>query len=153
MKKNGMLRVLAIIFMAHSVNSFCAAVSIDDVQISPDNPSIYDIITIETEGSIPGGGIAFDESIFAQDAYALQLDLYFTAQTGTQIPKPWFHNEEIGILSQGSYDLSVQSYRRISDMTDYILQDTYSTNFEVIPEPASILLLLAGMPLLKKRKT
>ncbi len=153
MKKSGMLRVLAIIFLAHSVNSFCAAVSITDVQISPENPSINDIITIETDGSIPGGTIFFDESIFAQDEFAVQLDLYFTGGSGPQVPQPWFHDEEIGILSQGSYDLSVQAYWRNSSTADYILHDTYPTNFEVIPEPASILLLLAGVPLLKKRLT
>ncbi len=36
MKTNGMLRVSSIIFLAHSVNSFCAAMIIDDVQISPE---------------------------------------------------------------------------------------------------------------------
>ncbi len=153
MRKSRMLRVLAIVFLAHSVNSFCAAVSITDVQISPDNPSIYDIITLETDGWIGMGTLFFDESIFAQDEYVLQLDLYFTGGTGPQIPQPWFRDEEIGILSQGSYDLSVQAYWRNSSTSDYILHDSYSTNFEVIPEPASILLLQAGVPLLKKRKT
>ena len=152
MRQSGMLRVLAIIFLAHSVNSFCAAVTINNVQISPDNPSIYDIITIETDGSIPGGGIALDESVFTQDEYALQLDLYYTDTFGPHIPQPWFHDEEIGILSQGSYDLSVQVYWRVTATADYFLHDAYSTNFEVVPEPATLLLLLAGVPVLKKRK-
>ena len=152
MKKSGMLRVLTIVFLVHSMNSFCAAVSINNVQISPDNPSIYDIITIETDGSIPGGGIALDESVFTQDEYALQLDLYYTDIAGPAIPQPWFHDEEIGILSEGSYDLSVQTYWRVGT-ADYILTDTYSTDFEVVPEPASILLLLAGVPLMKNRNS
>ena len=153
MRQSGMLRVLAIIFLAHSVNSFCAAVSINNVQISPDNPSIYDIITIETDGSIPGGTIFFDESIFAEDEYAVQLDLYFTGGSGPQIPQPWFHNEEIGILSQGSYDLSVQAYWRVTATADYFLHDAYPTNFEVIPEPTTGLLLGLGLCGMRRNKT
>ncbi len=144
MKKKTMLRILISIFLAHSVNSFCAAVTITDVQISPDNPSINDSITIETEGYIGGGTLFLDESVFAQDEFTLQLDLYFFIGAGPQIPQPWFHDEEIGILSQGSYDLSVQAYLRNSSPTDYILTDTYPTNFEVIPEPLTLALLALG---------
>ena len=153
MKKSGMLRVLAIILLAHSVNSFSVAVSITDVQISPDNPSINDIITIETVGTIPGGGIALDESVFTQDEYTLQLDLYFTDKAGPQIPQPWFHDEEIDILSQGSYDLSVQAYWRSSGTADYFLHDTYPTNFQVVPEPASILLFGLGLFAIRRNIT
>ena len=152
MKKGGMLRVLIVVFLAHSVNSFCAAVTINNVQISPDNPSINDIITIETDGTIPGSGIALDESVFTQDEYALQLDLYYTDTFGPQVPHSWFHDEEIGILPQGSYDLSVQAYWRLTDTVDYFLHDSYSTNFEVVPEPTSVLLLLVGVPVMRRLK-
>ena len=150
MKKSGMLRVLTIVFLVHSMNSFCAAVSINNVQISPDNPSIYDIITIETDGSIPGGGIALDESVFTQDEYALQLDLYYIDTFGPHIPQPWFHDEEIGVLPLGSYDLSVQVYWK-SGTADYTLHDSYSTNFEVIPEPLTLSLLTLGSLFIRKR--
>ena len=150
MKKSGILRVLTIIFMAHSVNSFCAAVSITDVQVSPENPSISDIITIETEGTIPGGGIALDESVFTQDEYALQLDLYYIDTAGPMIPQSWFHDEEIGVLSQGSYDLSVQVFWK-NGTEDYTLHDSYPTNFEVIPEPLTLSLLVLGSLFIRRR--
>ncbi len=124
--------------------------SISDVQISPVQPSFTDLITIETDGSFSQGGNTFDYSVFSSDDYSLELDLYFTGGIGSHLPQPWFHNDEIGILSQGSYDLSVQAYWRVTDTADYVLHDAYSTNFEVVPEPASILLFGSVFIVVKK---
>lgn len=150
-RRRMMLRTIAIIFLAHYMNSFCTAVTIDDVQISPDNPSIYDTLTIETQGSISGGTLFFDESLFAKDEFALQLNLYFTGGSGPQIPQPWFHDEGIGNLPQGSYDLSVQAYWRVTDTADYFLHDDYSTNFEVVPEPFTLSFLALGLAFIRKK--
>lgn len=119
--------------------------TITDVQISPIQPSVFDIITIESEGAFPSGTNWFDTSVFTVDEHSLQLDLYFTGGFGPQIPEPWSHDEVIGTLSQGNYDLLVQAYWRSSGAADYILHDDYSVNFEVVPEPASILLLGSGL--------
>jgi len=130
----------------------CAtALTITDVQISPAQPAIHDIITIETAGGIPGGGIYFDNSNFIVDGLSLQLDMYFTETIGTQIPKPWFHDEVIGTLPQGDYDLLVQAYWRPSVGVDYILHDDYSTNFEVVPEPITLAFLALGAAFIRRK--
>jgi len=152
MKNGGILRATSFVFLIHLLCSFCSAVVITDVRISPENPAIDDIITVESKGSIPGGTLIFDEGVFTQDEFALRLDLYFTGGFGPQIPQPWFHNNEIGMLAQGNYDLSVQAYWR-TGTADYVIHDTYSTGFEVVPEPATVLLLLSGAAAMKRKRS
>lgn len=129
-----------------------AVINISDVQIVPETPSIYDIITINTQGYIPGGGIHYDETLFSVNNYLLQLNLYYTDRIGTAIPKPWSHLDEIGALPQGNYDLLVQAYWRVGT-SGYILHDDYSTVFQVIPEPCTLFLFIVGALLAgRKRK-
>lgn len=129
-----------------------AVINISDVQIVPETPSIYDIITINTQGYITGGGIHYSESLFSVNNYSLHLNLYYTAQMGPAIFQPWSHTDEIGTLPQGNYDLLVQSYWR-TGTSGYILHDNYSTMFQVIPEPGTLFLFIAGALLAgRKRK-
>ncbi len=121
-----------------------AVVNIFDVQISPVGPSDLDIITIEIDGGFTGGGNTFDYSVFSPDEFSLELDLYFTGGFGPAIPQSWSHDEEIDTLALGSYDLSVQAFWRNSPAYDYVFHDDYFTNFEVVPEPATILLFGMG---------
>ena len=118
--------------------------TIIDVQISPVTPSVLDIITIEIDGGFSQAGNTFDYSVFSSGDFSPQLDLYFTGGIGAQIPTPWFHDEEIGTLSLGNYDLSVQEFWRPSATGNYILHDNYPTTFEVVPEPATLSLLAFG---------
>jgi len=127
-------------------------INISYVQIVPETPSIYDIITINTQGYITGGGIHYSESLFSVNNYLLQLNLYYTDRIGTAIPKPWSHLDEIGTLPQGNYDLLVQAYWR-TGTSGYILHDAYSTAFQVVPEPCTLSFLALGVFLLgRKRK-
>ncbi|MEN6306893.1 MAG: PEP-CTERM sorting domain-containing protein [Anaerohalosphaeraceae bacterium] len=126
-------------------------INISDVQIIPETPSVYDIITINTQGYIPGGGIHYDKTLFSVNNFLLELNLYYTDRIGTAIPKPWSHLDVIGTLPQGNYDLLVQAYWRVGT-SGYILHDDYSTAFQVIPEPATLSLLAFGAVLVRKRK-
>lgn len=127
-------------------------INISNVQIVPETPSVYDIITINTQGYITGGGIHYDETLFSVNNFFLQLNLYYTDQIGPAIPRLWSHTDEIGTLPQGNYDLLVQTYWR-AGTSGYILHDDYSTAFQVIPEPCTISILALGAFLLgRKRK-
>ena len=119
-------------------------VNISDVQISPSSPTVLDLITIEAQGYMPSGAIHFDESVFSANAFSLELNIYYTDRIGSAIPKDWFHNEEIGALPQGNFDLLVQGYWRSSAEANYILHDSFSTTFEVIPEPFTFAFLALG---------
>lgn len=133
------------------VASYAKSMTITDVQISPEQPSIFDVITIESKGAFSGGTNWFNTSVFYIDDFSLQLNLYFTGGSGPQIPQPWSRDEVIGLLPQGNYDLSVQAYWRISEGANYILHDDYSTNFEVVPEPLTLCFLTLGIVFIRRK--
>lgn len=159
MKKSGMLRVLAIIFLAHSVNSFCAAVSIDNVLegpqdwalravVQPETPTIYDPISILSNATAGSGPVEVEQSLFQVNGSHLSLNL--DVKVGMlQVVTPWSYTENIGTLPAGSYDLAVTADYYFAGWTN---SEEYYTSFEVIPEPASILLLLAGVSVMRKLK-
>jgi hypothetical protein len=133
----------AILFIG-AVSTNASIVSINDVQVVPELPSLNDIITVEVSGGFAQMGPTFDESMFNQNVFSLELDLFFTAGFGPTIPVMWSHDEVIGTLLPGTYDLLAQAYLRNSPDSDYILNDFYFTNIEVVPEPATFLLLGLG---------
>jgi len=142
MKKNRFLIMVligTITFQAKAI-----IVSISDVQISPEQPFISDVITVESWGGFTEGTLFYDTSVFAKDDLSLQLDLYFTGGPGPTIPQAWFHDEVIGTLPQGNYDLLVQAYYKSSGAAEYSLHDEYSTSFEVVPEPLTLAFLALG---------
>ena len=127
-------------FFIYTDSSFCQIVSIDDVEIIPNQPLPYENISIQVDGEFTHCGVRFDESIFTVNNQTWQLDIYFTEGFGPSIPEPWSHDENISALPLGSYDLLVQAYWRSSPEYNYILHDSYPTNFDVIPEPAAFLI-------------
>jgi len=144
MKTKRLLFLLIAFILINSTESFCQIVSIDDVQIIPDQPLPWEIITIQVFGEFTHGGLQFDNSIYTPDNFNLQLDLFFTEGAGPSIFVPWSRNEEIGMLTSGDYDLLVHAYWRSSIETSYILHDSYSTEFIVVPEPNALLLFTLG---------
>lgn len=112
--------------------------SITDVHHLPQPPNINDAITIITSGIAAGGAVFIDGSNFERDGTSLRLDIYLTIGYFTVIT-PWSHLENIGKLPSGLYDLTVNAF----DGTD--LSDTFTYEFQVIPEPETILLLSAGI--------
>ena len=144
MRTRLLLMVVAVLMTTPvRVNAF--GVSINDVQIVPEQPSLNDIITIEVSGGYPQMGLGFDESIFNQNAFSLELDLFFTEGIGPAVPTEWSHDEVIGMLLPGTYDLLVQAYWRSTPDYEYILHDTYPVDMVVVPEPATFTLLGFGL--------
>ncbi len=151
--KRFVLLFVVIIFAPQKV-CFGFGEPITDVQISPEQPSIFDIITIESQGEFSSWTNWYDSSVLTVNELSIQLDLYFSGGSGPQVPQAWSHNEVVGSLPQGNYNLLVQMYWKVSGAEEYGLIDDYLTDFEVVPEPSTIAFLALGglITKIKKRK-
>ncbi len=118
--------------------------SITDVDILPEVPTTFDVITIFTEGLSGSGPVEIGDTNFTMNGTNLELDIEVHAGFLT-VMTPWVHSENIGPLPLGIYDLTVNAIYA-PDVTD-----TFTTSFEVVPEPTTLLLLLGGIPVLRKR--
>ena len=119
--------------------------TITDVEINPDEPTMEDIITIVTYGEEGSGPVEVADSDFTITETEIALDIYLNLGFLT-VMTPWSYSEDIGILPAGTYDLTVQTFADFGDI------DIYFTTFQVVPEPATILLLGLGVLLVKKRR-
>jgi len=151
MKKTIRLFVPIFVFTLCFTNYAYSEVSIYDVQIIPEHPMQNDVIEIKVLGMFSHIGPSLDESIYTPFNKQLQLDLFFTDHAGPTIPEPWTHVEEIGTLVLGNYDLTVEAYCRSSPEFDYVLKDTIYSDFTVVPEPTSILILTLGALFIRYR--
>ena len=149
--KRAILLIMVVLLLG-VVDTQAAIVSISDVQVDPEEPSLSDIITFDVFGGFSHAGVTFTESQFSTNAFSLELDLFFTEGFGPLIPTGWSHSEEIGTLSAGTYDLTTQAYWRSSPGYEYILHDTFPLEFEVVPEPATILLFSLGGVILNRTR-
>ena len=117
-----------------------AKATIIDVDTLPVTPIYTDVITIFTSGIEGAGGVTVTNSVFDVDGTDLTLDLYLEIGLLT-VSTPWSHSEIIGTLVPADYNLTVNTYDVFYSMYD----DTFSTTFEVTPEPTSLLLLAMGI--------
>lgn len=113
------------------------AATIDMVEILPEYPTIDNDITINVTGSIGYTDDTFEYSEFFITDDNVQVDLYFGygLHPGMGL---WSHSENIGTLLGGIYNLTVTAY----ELPNYI--DIYSMQFEVVPEPATVMLFGIG---------
>jgi hypothetical protein len=123
------------------VNS--AEAGINNVSIFPENPNMFDAITIIVSGGEPAHPVLIESTNFEKVGASLLLDVYVNIGV-LQEPTLWSHYEDIGTLSAGMYDLTVREFVKDSGLTD-----THSINFEVIPEPAAIFFLLGSLPIIR----
>ena len=140
--KRKIVKVIAltiIICFSTSVNA-----TITDVSIVPSLPTPLDVIFINVLGEENTGDVFIVDTDFRQDGMSLELDISLDVGPFTVVT-PWSHTENIGTLSIGFYDLTVRTWE------ESIETDTYSTSFEVVPEPATILLFTLGGIYLRKR--
>ena len=120
---------------------------ITDVSILPEAPTFNDDITINVFGVEGSGPVLFTDSIFVKDGTSLELDLYITVGPFLSITN-WSYSEDIGILSDGMYDITVNSIFELEPF----LNNTFITSFEVIPEPSSLLFLMSGVFGVRRRR-
>jgi len=114
--------------------------TITDVSITPQQPMLEDAITIVTFGVESYGGVEIIDSDFQMEGTSLELDIFINVGLLDELT-PWSHSEIIGTLPANSYDLTVTLDAYYGSHTEI---DTYSTSFTVVPEPATVLLLVMG---------
>jgi len=136
-------KIMGIITMGFFCTSFgllvdSAEATITDVHIVPEEPTINDVITIVTSGLEGSGPVFINDSVFLADETVLQLNIFLDLGPYTVVT-PWSHSEDIGPLPTGFYELTVRTFE------DLQVADTYNMTFEVVPEPASIMLLCLGV--------
>ncbi|MHC4060389.1 MAG: PEP-CTERM sorting domain-containing protein [Planctomycetota bacterium] len=131
--------IIGVMVLASSVSGSPIGIHIEDVEITPQVPTILDTININVLGSASGATSLVEYSEFSQDGTSLQLDLFVDVGI-IAIPSTWSHLEELGPFAAESYSLSVRAF----EYQDGTLKDTYTKDFVVIPEPATLLLLAIG---------
>jgi hypothetical protein len=144
------LIILTLVFIMAEQALATSTFSIDQVTISPANPTSLDTITIDANGWVNFGGWSFDHSSFTANDTDLTLDFYFDVpDTVYWVFTQWDESKQIGTLSANDYDLTVNTYSITSSGTG--LENTYTTSFTVAtPEPMTICLLGLGAVMLRK---
>ena len=120
------------------------------VNVIPSQPSNTDLITFSISGWAGNGGSYVDHDVFFQNGTALQLDLYVW-QGITDDESNWDYSKQIQPLVQGTYNLEVRALGYFSGT----VEDTYTVDFTVVPEPCTFGIFGFGLPLLRfflKRK-
>ena len=125
--------------MCFLTSANATSVGIVTVDIFPQEPLETDIITFDIAGQASriSGHVEYDQ--FAQDGTSLQLDLYVD-MGDIMVISDWTYSKDISPLSAETYTLKVQAF----DYQLGTLQDTYTVDFTVVPEPATIFMLSVG---------
>lgn len=116
------------------------SISIIDVNIIPAEPLADEVITISVLGRAANSGSWVEYSEFSMVDTSLQLDLHIDMGI-TFMPSIWSYSQDISPLPAETYSLTVCGFEYYSGT----LEDTYVMDFTVVPEPATIWLLAAGM--------
>ncbi len=137
-------------FAVAAIVTSASGQSIDSVSIIPALPTDLDPITIRVEGELAHTGIDLVSSPFSRSGSNLWLDLYFYYDGGISLPVvvPYWHEQPVGYLTAGEYDVAVRSFNAFNPFPGmppiYQLADEAQVSFTVLPEPATMLLVLAA---------
>lgn len=121
--------------------------SITDVTIQPEIPTFNDDISLLISGVQGSGGVQITDSTFIINGTDLELNIDLLVGSFTVIT-PWSHTENIGVFPIGTYDLTVNMLVDLQPS----LNDTFTTSFEVVPEPTTFLIISAGILCLRRNK-
>ena len=151
MKKILILIISGVVFLGYAAPADGGVIDITDVSLTPETPSISTPITINSSGVIPWDAW-LEETVLTIDGYNIELDHHFII-TGFMSVTEWSLSDELGFLPAGTYELTLRAMGSTGNLDYSEVYDTYSTSFEVIPEPATLALLcLGGLALLRKRR-
>jgi hypothetical protein len=145
-KKSGFLTsfIIVLLLVCQASANFAW---IDDVVVIPSQPLDIDVITLDISGSASSGGSHIVSSLFQQEENQLTLDLTIDMGITTEISY-WSHSEQIGTLVPGTYSTTVRLFFPYAPPGEE-LQDTYTVDFTVVPEPATLVLFGLGGLLLR----
>jgi len=142
-KMNGRGKAIVLQIIMFLAVTCGAHATITDVNILPSIPAVTDPITILVSG-IEGSRVQITTTDFSVNDYSLVLDIYLDIGVNPVV-LPWTHSEDIGILPAGIYNLDVYTFFPLLPP----LNDNYSTSFEVVPEPGTLILLATGISIFR----
>ncbi len=124
-----------------------AQATITNVQITPEEPTPLDPITILVSGGEGRGPVQITSTNFDFDVISNSLTLDISLGVGPYtVVTPWSHSEAIGTLPQGSYDFTVRTF----DYYHGTLLGTYPTvYFTVVPEPSTLAIFGVALPIFR----
>jgi hypothetical protein len=137
-------KITYILLLVFQTWCFASTVWIDDAWIMPEFPTDIDEITISVSGEAGKSSSYVSSAQFYQDQDYLTLDLYVD-MGNFDVISSWTHDEPIGVLSPDYYALNVRAY----DYRDGTLQDEYTLDFTVTPEPSTLFFLGIGLLTIK----
>jgi len=117
-----------------------------NVDVVPSQPLDTDLITFNISGWAAHAPSFVDYEVYSPNGTSLRLDLYLDVW-GLDAESNWTYSKQIQPLVQGIYSLEVNAFDNWTGNPWYgTLQDTYTVNFTVVPEPATIALFSLGLP-------
>lgn len=161
----GLYRAVAAALLLLGVAGPSAAIQINQAQVVPPTPTTPFPVLIRSELMYPSSGYSFSQlDITYPSPDQIEVKLLVVAP-GIQIVQPVLVFETIdaplGVLAEGQYDYTVQLYELPAPglpgspppgPLDGFLVDTRTGQFSVVPEPASLTLLIAGGLTLSRRR-
>jgi hypothetical protein len=121
-----------------------AIIWIDSVNVVPAQPLEIDVITFNISGGASGTPSQVEYSQLLQNETSLQLDLYVNVGV-FQALSPWTYSKQISPLPPEVYNLQVRAF----DNYYGTLQDTYTMDFTVVPEPATLAIFGFALPIFR----
>lgn len=138
--KRKIVIIASIIIMFFSTSAAASSVSINSVDVIPEQPLEIDIITFDISGlaSTMPSWVEYDQ--FTQNETSLQLDLYVNRGILYAI-SDWTYSKDISPLPAETYTLEVRAF----DCRLGTLEGAYTVDFTVMPEPATLVLFGLGL--------
>ncbi|MHC4112105.1 MAG: GLUG motif-containing protein [Planctomycetota bacterium] len=120
------LIIPAVLLFVYITDSAKAVIT--DVQITPDEPTTEDIITVVTFGTEGQGPVTVIDTVVNITDPEIGLDITLT-KGPLLVVTDWSYSVDIGRLSAGTHDLTVRT------IVNSVLTDTYFKTFQVVPAP------------------
>jgi hypothetical protein len=149
--ERNIVKIIALVIMIFSTSVTATTVGIVTVDMFPQEPLETDIITFDIFGQASSrpSQVTYDE--FTQNGTSLQLDLYIEMGMLPAV-SDWTYSKDISPLSAESYTLEVRAF----DYRSGTLEDTFTFDFTVVPEPVTFVLFGLGLlivrPLSRRKK-
>ena len=152
------MRRSGIMFMFLVMSGFTSLANAITIDISPTDPTTSYYVTIDVLGGFPDTGQGLLNTTFTITDFNIEIDVIMQDVHGSgAIILPQLTDAGgtavIDPLPQGVYDVTGNVFVIPWGDTIPALYQSGNASFEVVPEPASILLLLAGIPAMKKSRT